>query len=206
MSVPDGRRAGCAHPRWKRPALPLSPARDSGRTRSVARRPHHPTIRDCSRSRSARCTTRGSRSPWLSAAGTSFEVPRPSDRNGPRQCRPHRHARDRDQCSGRAGTSRDGWGTTRRVLSAIKMNAGRGERCIRRRAIRHLEKGRIVILRRRQRQPVLHDRHAAARAIECGGEVMLKGRRSTGSTLPIPMTVRRRPPAVPDLQGRPRTG
>ena len=50
-----------------------------------------------------------------------------------------------------------------RVMSAIRIN----EVCedyIRRRAMRHLEKGRIVDLRRRHRQPVLHHRHGRGAA------------------------------------------
>ena len=49
-------------------------------------------------------------------------------------------------------------GVFARVMSAIRIN----EVCedyIRRRAVRHLEKGRVTHLRRRHRQPVLHHRH-----------------------------------------------
>ena len=49
-------------------------------------------------------------------------------------------------------------GQPTRVLTAVHM-AEVAEPYIRRRAIRHLEKGRVVDLRRRHGQPVLHDRH-----------------------------------------------
>ena len=56
-------------------------------------------------------------------------------------------------------------GVQTRVQSAIAVSEV-AEPYIRRRAMRHLEKGRVVHLRRRHRQPVLHDRHrrGAARA------------------------------------------
>ena len=49
-------------------------------------------------------------------------------------------------------------GVTTRVATAIEMRAV-AEPFIRRRAIRHLEKGRVVDLRGRHRQSLLHDRH-----------------------------------------------
>ena len=54
-------------------------------------------------------------------------------------------------------------GIPTRVMSAIAMNEV-AEPYIRRRAVRHLEKGRVVDLRRRHRQPVLHDRHGGGPA------------------------------------------
>ena len=56
-------------------------------------------------------------------------------------------------------------GADTRVLSALDVREV-AEPYIRRRAIRHLEKGRVVIFAGRHRQPVLHDRHGggAARA------------------------------------------
>ena len=56
-------------------------------------------------------------------------------------------------------------GADTRVLSAIEVQEV-AEPYIRRRAVRHLEKGRDRDLRRRHRQPVLHDGHrgCAARA------------------------------------------
>ena len=49
-------------------------------------------------------------------------------------------------------------GVTTRVVTAIEMRAV-AEPFIRRRAIRHLEKGRVVIFAGRHRQPLLHDRY-----------------------------------------------
>ena len=49
-------------------------------------------------------------------------------------------------------------GVYTRVMSAIEM-ARVCEPYIRRRAVRHLEKGRIVVLAAGTGQPVLHDRH-----------------------------------------------
>ena len=49
-------------------------------------------------------------------------------------------------------------GTNTRVQSALGVSEV-AEPYIRRRAMRHLEKGRVVDLRGRHRQPVLHDRH-----------------------------------------------
>ena len=57
-------------------------------------------------------------------------------------------------------------GLQTRVLSAIPM-AAVCEPYIRRRAIRHMEKGTGGDLRRRHRQPLLHDRHR--RRAACGG-------------------------------------
>ena len=49
-------------------------------------------------------------------------------------------------------------GVQTRVMSAIAMNEV-AEPYIRRRAVRHLEKGRVALFVGRHRQPVLHDRH-----------------------------------------------
>ena len=49
-------------------------------------------------------------------------------------------------------------GVVTRVVTAIEMRAV-AEPFIRRRAVRHLEKGRVVIFAAGHRQPVLHDRH-----------------------------------------------
>ncbi len=54
-------------------------------------------------------------------------------------------------------------GVPTRVLSAIEMRAV-AEPYIRRRAIRHLEKGRIVGVRGGHRQPLLHHRHGGGAA------------------------------------------
>ena len=49
-------------------------------------------------------------------------------------------------------------GMTARVMSGIRVNQF-CEEYIRRRAVRHLEKGRVVVFRRRHRKPLLHDGH-----------------------------------------------
>ena len=52
---------------------------------------------------------------------------------------------------------------------------------IRRRAVRHLEKGRVVDLRRRHRQSVLHHRHGRElRAIEINADMLLKATKVDG--------------------------
>jgi uridylate kinase len=67
-----------------------------------------------------------------------------------------------------------------RVLSAVEVNAV-AEPHIRRRAIRHLEKGRIVIFAGGTGQPFFTtDTGAALRAMEIGAEILLKGTRVEG--------------------------
>jgi uridylate kinase len=67
-----------------------------------------------------------------------------------------------------------------RVLSALEMNQV-AEPYIRRRAIRHLEKGRIIILAAGTGHPFFTtDSAAALRAGEIGAEVILKGTRVDG--------------------------
>ena len=71
-------------------------------------------------------------------------------------------------------------GATTRVLSAIEINQV-AEPHIRRRAIRHLEKGRIVIFAGGTGNPFFTtDTGAALRAMEVGAEVVLKGTRVDG--------------------------
>jgi len=71
-------------------------------------------------------------------------------------------------------------GLQTRVQSAIEMKA-LAESYIRRRAIRHLEKGRIVIFAAGTGNPYFTtDTAAALRAIEIGAEVILKGTRVDG--------------------------
>jgi uridylate kinase len=66
-------------------------------------------------------------------------------------------------------------GTPCRVQSAINIPQV-AEPYIRRRAIRHLEKGRVVILAAGTGQPYFtHDTAAAVRALEVGADVLLKG-------------------------------
>jgi uridylate kinase len=71
-------------------------------------------------------------------------------------------------------------GTFTRVLSAIHM-AEVAEPFIRRRAIRHLEKGRVVILAAGTGNPYFStDTAAALRAMEIGADVFLKGTKVGG--------------------------
>ncbi len=67
-----------------------------------------------------------------------------------------------------------------RVMSSIRINQV-CEDYIRRRAIRHLEKGRVVILAAGTGNPFFTtDSAASLRAIEIGAEIMLKGTRVDG--------------------------
>jgi len=71
-------------------------------------------------------------------------------------------------------------GASTRLLSAIEVNAV-AEPHIRRRALRHLEKGRIVIFAAGTGQPFFTtDTGAALRAMEIGAEILLKGTRVEG--------------------------
>jgi uridylate kinase len=71
-------------------------------------------------------------------------------------------------------------GVPTRVLSAIAMNEI-AEPYIRRRAMRHLEKGRVVILAAGTGNPYFTtDTAAALRAVEIGAEVLLKGTKVDG--------------------------
>jgi uridylate kinase len=78
-------------------------------------------------------------------------------------------------------------GINTRVASAIEMRAV-AEPFIRRRAVRHLEKGRGRRLRRRHRQSLFHHRHRAAlRAMEMKADVILKGTKVDGIYTADPM-------------------
>lgn len=71
-------------------------------------------------------------------------------------------------------------GATTRVLSALEIKEV-AEPHIRRRAVRHLEKGRIVIFAAGTGNPFFTtDTGAALRAMEVGAEVLLKGTRVDG--------------------------
>ena len=71
-------------------------------------------------------------------------------------------------------------GADTRVLSAIEIKQV-AEPHIRRRAIRHIEKGRIVIFAAGTGNPFFTtDTGAALRAVEMGAEVLLKGTRVDG--------------------------
>ncbi len=71
-------------------------------------------------------------------------------------------------------------GTATRVMSAIAMNEV-AEPYIRRRAMRHMEKGRVVILAAGTGNPYFTtDTAAALRAVEIGAEVLLKATKVDG--------------------------
>jgi len=71
-------------------------------------------------------------------------------------------------------------GVATRVMSAIGMNEV-AEPYIRRRAMRHLEKGRVVILAAGTGNPYFTtDTAAALRAVEIGAQVLLKGTKVDG--------------------------
>jgi len=71
-------------------------------------------------------------------------------------------------------------GLTTRVLSAIEMRT-LAELYIRRRAVRHLEKGRVVLLAAGTGHPYFTtDTAAVLRAVEIGADVLLKGTKVDG--------------------------
>lgn len=71
-------------------------------------------------------------------------------------------------------------GVPTRVMTAIPM-ASVGEPYIRRRAVRHLEKGRVIILAAGTGHPYFTtDTAAALRALEIGADVILKGTKVDG--------------------------
>jgi len=79
-------------------------------------------------------------------------------------------------------------GVQTRVMSAIAMNEV-AEPYIRRRAVRHLEKGRVVILAAGTGNPYFTtDTAAALRAVEIGAEVILKATKVDGVYDADPMT------------------
>lgn len=71
-------------------------------------------------------------------------------------------------------------GVFTRVMSAVRMDDF-AEKYIRRRAVRHLEKGRIIILASGTGNPFFTtDTAAALRAVEIGAQMILKGTRVDG--------------------------
>ena len=79
-------------------------------------------------------------------------------------------------------------GVQTRVMSAIAMNEV-AEPYIRRRAVRHLEKGRVVIFAAGTGNPYFTtDTAAALRAVEIGAEVMLKATKVDGVYDADPLT------------------
>lgn len=79
-------------------------------------------------------------------------------------------------------------GLETRVLSALQMNAV-AEPFIRRRAVRHLEKGRVVIFAAGTGSPYFStDTAAALRAFEVGADVLMKGTKVGGLFTSDPAT------------------
>ena len=134
-------------------ALRRSPAGRRRHTASTRRRRSASPSR--SRNRRARRPDRRS----SSAAATSSAAWRPAQHgHGPRHRRLHGHAGDRHQRAGPAGRAR----ARRRRRPACRRRsrcAQVAEPFIRRRAIRHLEKGRVVIFAAGTGNPLLHHRH-----------------------------------------------
>ena len=100
-------------------------------------------------------------------------------RHGSRHRRPHGHAGDGDERAGDAGFD----GETRR-LRARDERAQIHDVCedfIRRRAVRHLEKGRIVLFAGGTGNPFFTtDSAAALRAVEVGADLLLKATKVDG--------------------------
>ena len=92
----------------------------------------------------------------------------------------HGHAGHRHQRAGGAERDRAAAGIPTRVMSAIPMSAV-CEPYIRRRAVRHLEKGRVVIFAAGTGNPFFTtDTAAALRAAELGCDAILKGTQVDG--------------------------
>ena len=93
--------------------------------------------------------------------------------HGPRDRRLHGHARDRAQRARACRRRSSDHGADTRVLSAIEVQEV-AEPYIRRRAVRHLEKGRVVIFAAGTGNPFFTtDTAAALRALEIGAEAIL---------------------------------
>ncbi len=96
--------------------------------------------------------------------------------HGPRDGRLRGHARDRCSTASPSRTRSSSSGSHTRVLSAITASEV-AEPYIRRRAIRHLEKGRVVIFAGGTGNPFFTtDTAAALRALEIGAEAILMGK------------------------------
>ena len=90
-------------------------------------------------------------------------------------------------------------GVTTRVATAIEMRAV-AEPFIRRRAVRHLEKGRVVVFAAGTGNPYFTtDTAAALRAMEMKADVILKGTKVDGIYTADPMTRSRRHQVRRDL-------
>ena len=122
---------------------------------------------------------------------------RAGGRHGPRDRRLHGHARDAAQRAAVAGRAGEG-GVPTRVLSAIAISEV-AEPYIRRRAMRHLEKGRVVIFAAGTGNPFFTtDTAAALRATEMHAEVILMAKNGVRGRL------QRRPGDRPERRVHPR--
>ncbi len=110
----------------------------------------------CTRSASQVCLVIGGGNIFRGLSGAAAGMERATGRL-------HGHAGDRHQRAGDAERARAAAACTTRVQSAIPMQAV-CEPYIRRRAIRHLEKGRVVIFAAGTGNPVFHDRHRGGAA------------------------------------------
>ena len=143
--------------------------------------------------RNHRVRGRAWRSPSSSAAATSSAAGG-APGHGPRDRRLRGHARDRDRRAHAAGRDR---AARRGHAGAIGDPRCRevAEPYIRRRAIRHLEKGRVVIFGAGTGNPFFTtDTAAALRAMEIGADVILK------ATHGVRRHLRRRPAGRPVAQ------
>ena len=108
--------------------------------------------------------------------------------HGPRHGRLHGHAGHGHQRPRAAGRARARRASSTRVLTAIEMRAV-AEPFIRRRAIRHLEKGRVVVFAAGTGNPYFTtDTAAALRAMEIKADVILKGTKVDGIYSADPVT------------------
>jgi uridylate kinase len=174
MSVPDGETS--PHPRWKRILLKLSGEILAGPDRSGL---HHPTIRVLAEQIGA-VHDQGVEIALVVGGGNIFRGTEAEAIGMDRASADHigMLATVINALALQEHLERLGYYT--RVLSAIKMEQV-AESFIRRRAIRHLEKGRIVILAAGSGNPYFTtDTAAVLRAIECGCEVLLKGTKVDG--------------------------
>ncbi len=174
MSVPDGETS--PHPRWKRILLKLSGEILAGPDRSGL---HHPTIRLLAEQIGA-VHDQGVEIALVVGGGNIFRGAEAEAIGMDRASADHigMLATVINALAVQEHLERLGYYT--RVLSAIKMEQV-AESFIRRRAIRHLEKGRIVILAAGSGNPYFTtDTAAVLRAIECGCEVILKGTKVDG--------------------------
>ena len=132
--------------------------------------------RSRSPARSSRCGAAGTELAIVVGGGNFYRgLEAAARRDGPRDRRLRRDARDAAQRARAPGRPRAA-GRATRVQSAITVSEV-AEPYIRRRAMRHLEKGRIVIFAAGTGNPFFTtDTAAALRALEIGAEAILMGK------------------------------